>query len=155
MKKNFACIGSAPLLWKGMFLFVPLLVGVLFFLGFRIVLAMYLNKKKNSKLIDKVSKIRIIWFLVVFLSLVTYGIVGLDFNFYLLVFFVTTLLIIGAFYCGEYFRLFKVHHSRWILMTILSLIFATFFVIYFVKTIRSNNMPLDSEQSNCINRLLF
>ena len=155
MKKNFACVGSAPLLWKGMFFLIPLLAVVLLVLGFHMAMRIYLNKKKHRRIFDTTVKIYTLWFLVVLLSLMTYGVVGLDFNFYLLVLFVITLLMLGAFYVGERLSLFRVHHSRWIALTILALIFATFFVICFVRTILESSSSADGRQTSCVNRLVF
>lgn len=158
MKNNFACIGTAPLLWKSMFFLIPLLAVVFAVLVVSIIIHLRLNKKKRKALLDSTLKIRIIWFLVVLLSLLTYGIIGLDFNFYLLVLLVISLLVLAAFYTGEKLRLFRVHYSRWIVFIILAVVFAAFFLICSIKTIRENRQNVlseDGKQTSCINRSIF
>src|SRR6266702_2692160 len=105
MTTGSACVGLAPLFWKGMFFIIPFFFVVLAALGIYLVRHVYLNKKAKKKCFDLKTKISLLWFGVDFLSLVVYGIIGLDFTFYLLTLFIISMLILGGFYVGKRFRL--------------------------------------------------
>ena len=154
-KKNLFCGLPAPLLWKGLFYFIPLLTAILFILAAHMIIHMYKNKKQGKNAIDKKLKIVALWFTVVFLSLITYGIVGLDFNYYLLVFFIVMVLVLGAFFLGERFRLFRIHRLAWIAAAIAAVTFAALFAICFVSTVRENAAFANGLQTSCLNRILF
>lgn len=153
--KNVFCAAPAPLLWKGLFYFIPFLTLVLIALAGYMIFKMYKNRKKRKKAIDKTVKIILLWFSVVFLSLVAYGLVGLDFNFYLLVFFIISLLVLGAFFLAEHLKLFQVRRSIWIIFTILALLFAAFFIVCFIGDIRDDVEFANGSKVNCLDRSLF
>jgi len=155
MKKNIYCATPAPLLWKGLFFFIPLLTFVLIALAARILMGIYKNKKEKKKIFDKKIKTNLLYFSVVFLSLITYGIVGLDFNFYILLFFLIPLFILGAFFLGEHFKLLKIRRELWIGVTAIALLFALFFVVCFVSSIRESKHVQNDPNMTCLNRIIF
>ncbi len=149
------CAAPAPLLWKGLFYFIPLLAIALIGIAIHIAIAAYKKRKAGKKILDKKMKTSLVYFSVIFLSLMTYGIVGLDFNFYLLVFFMLALYVVGAFFAGEYFKLFKVRREFWVAFAAAALIFATFFLVCFVSSVRENEAFKKGTQVDCLNRMLF
>jgi len=155
IKNNFFCAAPAPLLWKGLFFLIPLLSFVLIILAARILIGAYGNKKAKKKIFDKKIKITLLYFSVIFLSLITYGIVGLDFNFYLLLFFLISLFILGAFFLGEHFKLLKIRRELWIGATAIALLFALFFVVCFVSSIRESKHVQNDPNMTCLNRIIF
>ena len=155
MNEIQSCFGPGPLLWKGLFYFIPILTVVLFYLALRISVRICSNKKRSRKIIDKFVKIHSLWFGVVFLSLISYGIIGLDYNYYLLEFFIVTLLTLGGFYIGERHRLFKISHAVWIASLMASLLFALIFSISFVSAVGAYEINNDKVQSQCSQRIWF
>lgn len=154
-KDGLFCAAPAPLLWKGMFFFIPMLAVAVIALGIYAIMAMHKNKKSGKKILDKKIKTILIYFSVAFLSLMTYGIIGLDFNFYLLVFFMLSLYVIGAFFVGEHFKLFKVRQSAWIALTAAALIFGVMFIVCFLTYVSERKHVGNEPDMKCLNRDLF
>lgn len=152
--QNF-CAAPAPLLWKSLFLIVPLLILILIFLAVSIVWTMIGNKKSRKKIMDKKIKIKLIHFLVVFFSLIAYGIIGLDYSVYPLVFFIIAMLIIGSYYLVEYFKLMKIKREAWIWTTMAGLIFAVLFIVCYSSPIHHNFTAGEDFQGECPSRIFF
>lgn len=155
--KSYWCIAPTPLLLKSLYFIIPLLVIVLVFLGVKIIRMVYLKDKSRKTSFDKKIKEKSVYFLVVFLSLFSYGIIGLDQNFYLLVFFIISLLFIGGFFFLEYFNIAKVEKEKWIWATALAVAFAGLFVYcQIMETVEYRKMKNSAEyQLYCPYRKLF
>lgn len=155
MDKKVFCLGPAPLLWKGLFLLVPLLVLVFLVLVFYICIRVWRNRKKKQQIIDCRLKIYLLWLAIVFLSLIAYGIIGPDFQLYTLVFFIFFFLVLIGFYLGERWKLYMIRDSRWIIVTALIVIFGIFFLINWVERVGQAKMGNSATQSLCKNGQIF
>lgn len=151
-EKNF-CVTSLPLLLKSLFVIVPILIVALIALAANIVWSMQINKKKRKRILDKGIKVKIINFLVVFFSLMAYGIIGLDYNYYLLVFFIVSLLLLGAYFILEHLKLVKIKKDIWIWTTVVTVLFAILFV--YCQFEGGSYSKSGGLQSSCPSRLIF
>lgn len=152
--KSF-CAAPAPLLWKGLFFIIPLLTLGLFILIARVLFGIYKNKRDGKKLLNKKIKIQLLYLLVIFLSLVTYGLIGLDFNYYLLLFFLISFFVLGAFFLGEHFKLVKIRRELWIGVTAAAIFFALWFVVCFISSIRESKHIGNEPNMSCLNRAIL
>lgn len=149
------CAAPAPLLWKGLFLLIPILTLVLIGISFSMARGIYKNRKHRKEIWDKENKKKLLYFSVLSLSLLTYGVVGLNFDFYLLVFFMVSLWILSGFFMGEHLKLFRLRKEWWMLMTVLTLLFATLFAFCYVEEVRGSISNQKSPQASCPSRILF
>lgn len=153
--KGSFCAAPAPFLWNSLFLIIPLLTLFLVGLSFSLLLDVYKNKKKGVSILDKKVKNKFIFLFVVAFSLLTYGLVGLSFNYYLLVYFFICIWILLGFFVGEHLKIFKIKREFWIGMTLVATIFAIAFGVCYMQGVREKIAQTNGVQLNCFNRSLF
>lgn len=154
LKRSF-CAAPAPLLWKGLFFIIPLLILALLFFAIKILMGILKNKKEGKKVLDEKIKMQLLYISVVFLSLITYGLLGLDFNFYLLLFFFISIYTLGAFSLGEHFKLVVIRRELWIGVTAIAIFFGLFFVVCFFNSIRESKHVGNEPDMVCLNRFVL
>lgn len=130
------CVGPTPILWKSLFFIIPIMTAVLIALSLFILVEIYRNKNKKGKILTKDLKKQFLYLIVLALSLLTYGLVGLSFEFYLLVFFFICVWILFGFFIGEHWKLIKVGCSAWFAVAAVAMVFALLFGICYLGSVK-------------------
>lgn len=148
------CVGSTPFLWKSLFFIVPVMTVILIALSLFILFDIYKNKNKK-KVLSKEIKRKLLYLMILTLSLLTYGLVGLSFEFYLLVFFFVCIWILLGFFLGEHFKLIKIGCGAWFMVAAVAMIFALLFGICYLGSVRERIETKEEVKMNCHGNPVF
>ncbi|HEX8974129.1 MAG TPA: hypothetical protein VF817_01410 [Patescibacteria group bacterium] len=113
------------------------------------------NKSEGKKIWDNRLKAYVVWMIFAAISLLSYGIIGLDFDLYLGEFLIMVLLVLAAFYAGLKFRIFAVWRSLWIGFSVAAVIFAILFSIRLVDFFHMNAAYANDGSIICSARTFF
>ncbi|EKE25634.1 MAG: hypothetical protein ACD_5C00090G0003 [uncultured bacterium] len=149
------CVGPAPFLWKSLFLIVPIMTAISIALSLFILVGIYKNKNSKKKIWDNDIKKKFLYLTVLALSLLTYGLVGLSFEFYLLVFFFICIWILLGFFVGEYLKLMKIKCGTWFLVAAIAMIFALLFGICYLGGIKGRIETKKEVRASCHDSSVF
>jgi hypothetical protein len=144
-----------PILWKAVFLLVPSLVIIGIGLFVLMAICVWYGLKKRQRIFNARMKAYLLWSLLVFVSLMVYGAIGLNLELYLVEYVVVAVLSLVALFVAERKAWFFVSNKIWWIVFSLAVVFVLMFSYRWGIGVFNGKRNLNDPSVQCSYYLVF